>query len=107
MTYRPTWVTKLYLKIKNLKTPEWLRGIFDKIVRIVFGVLREFTEEQILFLRAEIARQAKKDIPGAEKLKNVIDKFNEQFKEATQSKSLLNFAIEYILQELKYDKFID
>ena len=97
---------KCYNWFKNLSTPEWLIRFFNKVQTIAVDVLKVLGEEAIQHLQNSIIEQSRKDIPNVEKLQNVVNDFKETFTIPYITDSMLNLAIELILQELKQDEVI-
>jgi len=101
------WVQDLYDRIRNFKTPEWMKillGIAEDVLTQVFEIIKE---EGKNFLKDEIYKQSKLDISGTEKLQNVANAFKKKYFEISIPRSWLNMAIDVLLTELKKSGAID
>ena len=102
-----TWLTKVYLTIKNLKSPHWFKELTAWLtINVLIPTLKQFTDAQIMKLESLIVTASNKDIPGTEKIKWVVGEFKSSFAPVTIKDSLINFAIETLLQRLRVQGII-
>ena len=102
-----TWLTSLYLSIKSLKSPQWFKDLTSWLtINVLIPTLKQFTDAQIMKLESLIVAASNKDIPGTEKIKWVVDEFKSSFSPVTIKDSLINFAIETLLQRLRVQGII-
>ena len=95
--------------LKALKTPKWLVEMYQYILdKIRFPVLQKLGKEAINDLQKYIIEASHHDEwSGVEKLKYVRDKFIPEWKvKLNLTDSLINMAIELVLQEMKSKGFI-
>ena len=92
---------KMYDRIDQARTPKWLKGL----LKIVGGLLRVgfkvLSEDATSYLKTEIIAQAGKDIPGTEKLQNVIDGFRTRYTMSTITNSMLTTIICSLVEMFK------
>lgn len=74
-----SWVTRFYLWMRGWKLPLWIKLIFDKISAVLIATIFKLAEEEYNFLVSEVVREAKKDIPGEEKITNIISFFRKNY----------------------------
>jgi hypothetical protein len=97
-----TWLTKVYLTIKNLKSPEWLKELTSWLtINVLIPTLKQFTSAQIMKLESLIVTASNKNISGEEKLKWVVGEFKSSFSPVMIKDSLINLAVETLLQRLR------
>lgn len=102
-----TWLTSVYLAIKNLSSPEWFRQLTSWLtINVVIPTLKQFTEAQIMTLESLIVKADKSDMKGVEKLAWVANEYRSTFANLSIKDSLLNYAIETLLQRLKVQGII-
>lgn len=102
-----TWLTSIYLSIKNLKSPDWFKQLTSWLtVNVLIPTLKQFTEAQIMTLEALIVKADKSDMKGREKIEWVADQYRSTFEGVSLKDSLLNYAIETLLQRLKFQGII-
>ena len=98
---------KMWLWIKKFQLPEWLKEILERIFSYGIEILKQFTLEEINTIQSRIMIEAKKDIPGSEKLANVVEWFRKEYSREDISSRALNFCIEYFVAILTAQRFID
>lgn len=102
-----TWLTSVYLAIKNLKSPDWFKALTSWLtINVVIPTLKQFTEAQIMTLESLIVKADKSDMKGVEKLSWVANEYRATFANLSIKDSLLNYAIETLLQRLKVQGII-
>ena len=100
------WFMKMWLWAKKFTLPDWLKGIFERILGYAIDILKEFTLDEISSIQSHIMLESKKDIPGTEKLENVAKYFRDTYTREDISNRALNFVIEYFVTVLTNQKFI-
>jgi len=107
MANKITWVTKMYLWMKGWSFSEPIVILLQKIQDLLFEVARDITTEESNFAISEIVRQSKKDIPGTEKMQNVINAFKLRFTLNTLGNRALNYFFNGLVLKLTEDGTID
>ena len=102
-----SWFMKMWLWIKKFRLPEWLIEILERILGVGLDILKEFTREEINDIQNRIMLEAKKDIPGSEKMANVVSYFRENYTREDITNRALQFCIEYFVALLTKQRFID
>ena len=87
--------------IESWVLPPWLAELLKVINSdILLPILSEIGQSGVDFLMAQIIAESKKDIPGADKIKNVSDSFKETFSIKNISDRAINLAIELLVSRL-------
>ena len=98
---------KMWLWVKKFQLPDWLQDILERIFGYALDILKQFTLEEINTIQNQIMYAAKLDISGPEKLAKVSEFFRKEYGREELSQRALNFAIEYFVQILTAQKFLD
>ena len=102
-----TWLTSLYLSIKNLKSPQWFKDLTSWLtINVLIPTLKQFTDAQIMKLESLIVTASNKNIPGTEKIKWVVAEFKSSFSPVTLKTSAINLAVEFLLERLRVQGII-
>jgi len=101
-----TWVTKIYLAIKNAKTPFFIRELTSWLtIHVLIPTLTQFANKEIHELEYLIVKASNMDMPGMSKLEWVAKEYYSRFND-TKPRDVLNYAIETLIQRLKVQGII-
>ena len=96
-------VQKIYDWIKSLKTPSWLKEIFDELQGIIISTLLQIGKEYITGLSDKIIEVANMDITSEKKFKLVFQWGKQNIPDIKDS--VLNLAIELLVTLCKANGF--
>ena len=94
--------------LRALRVPQWLKDVFSYIInKIVFPLFSKLGEEAMQDLERYIIDAGHhEEWSGIEKITYVKDRFAEEWKEKLNlTDSIINLAIELVLQEMKSKGF--
>lgn len=101
-----TWLTKVYLTIKNLKSPYWFKELTAWLtINVLIPTLKQFTDTQIMKLESLIVAAERGNLKGTDKLNWVAKEYYESLSDM-KPRDVLNYAIETLIQRLKFQGII-